>query len=67
MARREQTLDRVDVLVRTGMTMGRGGGAAALSGAEALGDGLWVDCASIITDGLVVGVTGVGLDTAVLI
>jgi hypothetical protein len=45
------------------MTLGRGGGSEALSGSEALGDGLLVG----FTDGEVVGLTGVVLEAAILI
>ena len=63
MARRGQTFEQVDVVVRAWMTLGRGGGSEALSGSEALGDGLWV----VFTDGGVVGVTGIVLEAAILI
>ena len=63
MARRGQTFEQVDVLVRVGMTLGRGGGSEALSGSEAVGDGLLVG----FTDEEVVGLTGVVLEAAVLI
>ena len=45
------------------MTLGCGGGSEALSGSEALGDGLLVD----VTDGGFVGLTGVVLEAAILI
>ena len=63
MARRGHTFEQVDVLVRAGMTLGRGGGSEALSGSEALGDGLLVG----FTDGEVVGLAGVVLEAAILI
>ena len=64
-ARRGHTFEQVDVLVRVGMTLGRGGGSEALSGSEAFffGDKLWIG----FTDGEVVGFTGVVLETAILI
>jgi hypothetical protein len=59
------TFEQVDVSVRSGMSLGRGGGSEALSGSEAFffGDGLWIG----FTDGEVVGFTGVVLEAAILI